>query len=93
MCRWVEEVVVVAGADAGATKGVLGDAGTAGDSERGGMADGSARVPEVLAPAELEGFLAGFVPEVMSLADLHERERSCRLVGLVKKANTPGPPY
>ena len=27
-----------AGADAGATKGVLGDAGTAGDSERGGMA-------------------------------------------------------
>ena len=49
MCRWVEEVVVGAGADAGATKGVLGDAGTAGDSERGGMADGSARVPEVLA--------------------------------------------
>ena len=37
-------------ADAGATKGVLGDAGTAGDSERGGMADGRARVPEVLAP-------------------------------------------
>ena len=36
-------------ADAGATKGVLGDAGTAGDSERGGMADGRARVPEVLA--------------------------------------------
>ena len=44
-----------AGADAGATKGVLGDAGTAGDSERGGMADGRARVPEVLAPAEFEG--------------------------------------
>ena len=40
-------------ADAGATKGVLGDAGTACDSERGGMADGRARVPEVLAPAEL----------------------------------------
>ena len=36
------------GADAGAPKGVLGDAGTAGDSERGGMADGRARVPEVL---------------------------------------------
>ena len=30
------------GADAGATQGVLGDARTAGDSERGGMADGSA---------------------------------------------------
>ena len=29
-------------ADAGATKGVLGDAGTACDSERGGMADGRA---------------------------------------------------
>ena len=55
-------------ADAGATKGVLGDAGTACDSERGGMADGRARVPEVLAPAELEGFLAGFVPEALEPA-------------------------
>ena len=34
-----------AGADACATKGVLGDAGTAGDSERGGMADGSVYYP------------------------------------------------
>ena len=42
-----------AGADAGATKGVLSDAGTAGDSERGGMADGRARVPEVLAGSNL----------------------------------------
>ena len=33
-----------AGADACATKGVLGDPGTAGDSERGGMADGLAWV-------------------------------------------------
>ena len=57
-----------AGADAGATQGVLGDARTAGDSERGGMADGSARVPEVLAPAELESFLAGFVPEALEPA-------------------------
>ena len=57
-----------AGADAGATKGVLGDAGTACDSERGGMADGRASVPEVLAPAELEGFLAGFVPEALEPA-------------------------
>ena len=49
MCRWVEGVVIVgAGADAGATKSVLGDAGAAGDSERGSMADGRARVPEVL---------------------------------------------
>ena len=30
---------------------MLGDTGTAGDSERGGMANGSARVAEVLAPA------------------------------------------
>ena len=67
MCRWVEGVVIVgAGADAGATKSVLGDAGTAGDSERSGMADGSARVPEVLTPAELEGFLAGVMgPELL----------------------------
>ena len=37
MGRWVEGVVGVgAGADAGATKSVLGDAGTAGDSERSG---------------------------------------------------------
>ena len=58
-----------AGADAGATKSVLGDAGAAGDSERGGMADGSARVPEVLAPAELEGFLAGVMgPELLEPA-------------------------
>ena len=56
-------------ADAGATKGVLGDAGTAGDSERGGMADGRARVPEVLAPAELEGFLAWVMgPELLEPA-------------------------
>ena len=55
-----------AGADAGATKGVLGDAGAAGDSERGSMADGRARVPEVLAPAELEGFLAWVMgPELL----------------------------
>ena len=70
MCRWVEGVVIVgAGADAGATKSVLGDAGAAGDSERGSMADGRARVPEVLAPAELEGFLAGVMgPELLEPA-------------------------
>ena len=70
MCRWVEGVVIVgAGADAGATKSVLGDTGAAGDSERGSMADGRARVPEVLAPAELEGFLAGvMVPELLEPA-------------------------
>ena len=56
------------GADAGATEGVFGDARTVADSERGGMADGSACVPEVLAPAELEGFLAGFVPEALEPA-------------------------
>ena len=33
------------GADTGTTKDVLGDARTAGDRERGGVADGSARVP------------------------------------------------
>ena len=57
------------GADAGATKGVLGYTRTAGDSERGGMADGSTRVPEVLAPAELKSFLAGVVgPELIEPA-------------------------
>ena len=68
MCRVQDVVVVGAGADACATKGVLGDAGTAGDSERGGMADGRARVPEVLAPAEFEGFFAGLVPELLEPA-------------------------
>ena len=57
------------GAEAGATKGVLGDSRTAGNSERGGMADGSARVPEVLAPAELESFFAGVMgPELLEPA-------------------------
>ena len=68
MCRVWDVVVVGAGADACATKGVLGDAGTAGDSERGGMPDGRARVPEVLAPAEFEGFCAGLVPELLEPA-------------------------
>ena len=48
------------GADTGTTKGVLGDARTAGDRERRGVADGSARVPEVLAPAELAA--SGLLP-------------------------------
>ena len=57
------------GADAGATKGVLGDSRTAGNGERGGMADGSARVPEVLAPAELESLFAGVMgPELLEPA-------------------------
>ena len=38
-----------------ATKGVLGEARTAGYRERRGVADGGARVPEVLSAAELEG--------------------------------------
>ena len=46
-----------------ATKGVLGEARPAGHRERRGMADGGARVPEVLSAAELEGFCAGFVTE------------------------------
>ena len=50
-------------AGAVATKGVLGDACAAGFRERRGMADGGARVPEVLSAAELEGFFAGFVPD------------------------------
>ena len=56
------------GADTGTTKGVLGDAGTAGDRDRGGVADGGARVPEVLTTAELEGFVAEFVPEALEPA-------------------------
>ena len=54
------------GADAGATKGVFGDARTAGDRERRGVADANARVPEILAPAELESFVAGVMgPELL----------------------------
>ena len=51
-----------------ATKCVLGEARTAGDRERRGMADGGARVPEVLSAAELEGVFAGLVPEPLELA-------------------------
>ena len=55
-------------AGAVATKGVLGDACAAGYRERRGMADGGARVPEVLSAAELEGFFAVFVPEPLEPA-------------------------
>ena len=55
-------------AGAVATKGVLGDACAAGYRERSGMADGGARVPEVLSAAELEGFFAGIVPELLEPA-------------------------
>ena len=55
-------------AGAVATKGVLGDACAAGHRERSGMADGGARVPEVLSAAELEGFFAGIVPELLEPA-------------------------
>ena len=41
-------------AGAVATKGVLGDACAAGYRERRGMADGGARVPQVLSAAEFE---------------------------------------
>ena len=41
------------------TKGVFGDACTAGDRERRGVADGGARVPEILTAAELERLVAG----------------------------------
>ena len=50
-----------------ATKGVLGDACAAGYRERRGMADGGARVPEILSAAELESFFAGFVPKPIEL--------------------------
>ena len=54
------------GAGAGTTKGVFGDARTAGDGDRRGVADGGARVPEILTAAELEGFDAGVVgPELL----------------------------
>ena len=46
-----------------ATKGVLGEEREAGYRERRGMADGGARVPEVMSAAELEGFFARFVTE------------------------------
>ena len=55
-------------AGAVATKGVLGDACAAGYRERSGMAYGGAHVPEVLSATELEGFFAGFVPELLEPA-------------------------
>ena len=53
-----------------------GDAGCgwhprpSGDSKRRGVADGGARVPEVLTASELEGFVAGVVgPELLEPSD------------------------
>ena len=48
-------------AGAGATQGVLGHARPSSNRERRGVADGGARVPEVLTAAELEGFVAGVI--------------------------------
>ena len=39
-----------------------------GDRERRGMADGGTCVPEVLTAADLDGFVAGFVPEPLEPA-------------------------
>ena len=64
----VQDVVVGVPVGAIATKGVLADARAAGYRERRGMADGGARVPEVLSAAELEGFFAGFVTEPLEPA-------------------------
>ena len=47
---------------------MLGDACAAGYRKRRGVADGGARVPEVLSAAELEGFFAGFVTEPLEPA-------------------------
>ena len=44
---------------------MLGDARASGDCKRRGVADGGARVPEILTVSELEGFVAGVVgPEL-----------------------------
>ena len=59
-----------------ATKGMLGDACAAGHRERRGMADGGARVPEVLSAAGLEGFFAGFVPEPANPCEGHPGDDS-----------------
>ena len=50
-------------ASAGATQGVLGNTGTSSNGEHRGVADGGARVPEVLPAAKLEGFIARVGPE------------------------------
>ena len=51
------------GGGAGATQGVLGNAGTSSDGKGRGVAGGGARVPQVLPAAELEGFVARVGPE------------------------------
>ena len=71
----MEEVVLGVGGGEGTTKGVFGDARTAGDHEGRGVANGGARVPEILTAAELEGFVAGVVgPELLGCVD----GRGCR---------------
>ena len=49
------------GGPRGCVAGVLGHERTSGDGERRGVADGGARVPEVLTAVELEGIVAGVV--------------------------------
>ena len=52
------------GAGAGATQGVLGSTGTSSDGERRGVADGGARVPEVLPAANLKASSLGLDPSI-----------------------------
>ena len=58
-----------AGTGTGTTKGVFGDTRAAGDRERRGVADGCARVPEILTAPELERLFAGVMgPELLEPA-------------------------
>ena len=55
-----------AGTGTSTTKGVFGDERTADDRERRGVADGRARVPEILTTPELERLVAGVMgPELL----------------------------
>jgi hypothetical protein len=68
--RWIQEVVLGVGAGAGATQGVLSHAHALGNRTRGGVADGGARVPEVLTATKLEGLVAGvIIPGLREPAD------------------------
>jgi hypothetical protein len=66
----MQEVVLGVGADAGATQGVLSHAHALGNRTRRGVADGGARVPEVLTATEREGLVAGvIIPGLSEPAD------------------------
>ena len=69
-----------AGTGTGMTKVVFGDTRAAGDRERRGVADGCARVPEILTAPELERLFAGVMgPELLKRTRITSQQSIAQL--------------